>query len=70
MLFRSDIPLLTSVGNPRAINPDTKLQIKAHMDSWPIHDFRKARRFSAVMGPLLARIFSAITYLKPERRQH
>ena len=65
-----DIPLLTSVGNPRAINPDTKLQIKAHMDSWPIHDFRKARRFSAVMGPLLARIFSAITYLKPERRQH
>ena len=65
-----DIPLLTSVGNPRAINPDTKLQIKAHMDRWPIHDFRKARRISAVMGPLLARIFSALTYLKPERRQH
>ena len=34
----NDFPLLTAVGNPAAINPDTLLQIRAIRDNWPIHD--------------------------------
>ena len=63
-----DIPLLTSVGFPQSINPDTKLRVRAIRDKWPIHDFRKARRLSAISGPILARALYAVTLLKPRRR--
>lgn len=65
----NDVPLLSIVGNPQAINPDTKLQVKAIRDGWPIHDFRRARRISAITAPLLARGLYALTLLKPRRRQ-
>ena len=65
-----DIPLFSIVGKPQAINPDTLLQIKAHRDSWPIHDFRRARRASAFFAPILSRGLYALTLLRPRRRQH
>ena len=65
-----DIPLLSMVGKPQAINPDTLLQIKAHRDSWPIHDFRRARIASALLAPILSRGLYALTLLRPRRRQH
>ena len=37
----NDIPLLTSVGHPTAVNPDAKLREFAQEHSWPIHDFRR-----------------------------
>jgi HAD superfamily hydrolase (TIGR01490 family) len=64
-----DIPLLSLVGKPQVINPDTLLQIKAFRDNWPIHDFRRARRISAALAPVLARAVYAATFLKPRRRQ-
>ena len=39
----NDIPLLKSVGNPTAINPDSALRSLAAENSWPVHDFRRQR---------------------------
>jgi HAD superfamily hydrolase (TIGR01490 family) len=39
----NDIPLLSSVGNPTAINPDSTLRNHANSHNWPIHDFRRQR---------------------------
>jgi HAD superfamily hydrolase (TIGR01490 family) len=39
----NDIPLLNSVGNPTAINPDSALRSHALEQGWPIHDFRRQR---------------------------
>ncbi|WP_051476899.1 HAD-IB family hydrolase [Arthrobacter sp. Br18] len=45
----NDIPLLTVVGHPVAINPDTKLRRHARANSWPVYDFRSGRR-AATLG--------------------
>jgi HAD superfamily hydrolase (TIGR01490 family) len=39
----NDIPLLNSVGNPTAINPDSSLRSHAIENGWPVHDFRRQR---------------------------
>jgi len=39
----NDIPLLNSVGNPTAINPDSTLRSHAIENGWPVHDFRRQR---------------------------
>lgn len=38
---QNDIPLLSSVGNPVAINPDNGLRSHARANAWPIYDFRR-----------------------------
>ncbi len=63
-----DIPLLEAVGNPRAINPDTLLQIRAIRDGWPIHDFRRARALKAFFGPIAARIAALGVLINPPRK--
>jgi HAD superfamily hydrolase (TIGR01490 family) len=37
----NDIPLLSTVGNPIAINPDSGLKSYAVEHDWPVHDFRR-----------------------------
>ena len=37
----NDIPLLSTVGNPIAINPDSNLKSYAVEHEWPVHDFRR-----------------------------
>lgn len=39
----NDLPLLESVGNPAAINPDPRLRLHAMNIGWPVRDFRKRR---------------------------
>jgi HAD superfamily hydrolase (TIGR01490 family) len=39
----NDIPLLNSVGNPTAVNPDSTLRNHAIENGWPVHDFRRQR---------------------------
>ena len=39
----NDIPLLNSVGNPTAVNPDSTLRSHAIENGWPVHDFRRQR---------------------------
>ncbi len=45
----NDIPLLTAVGNPVAINPDSRLRKHARDNNWPIYDYRSGRR-AATLG--------------------
>ena len=51
----NDFPLLESVGNPRAINPDALLRIRAAKDHWPIYDFRRARWLTSIVAPIINR---------------
>lgn len=39
----NDVPLLESVGNPVAINPDGPLRAHARIRNWPIEDFRRQK---------------------------
>jgi HAD superfamily hydrolase (TIGR01490 family) len=51
----NDLPMLTLVGDPVAINPDPKLRAHARAQGWRIHDYRtgrKAARLGLVVGAL------------------
>jgi HAD superfamily hydrolase (TIGR01490 family) len=63
-----DLPLLNSVGNPAAINPDGLLYLAAKEKHWPIYDFRRNKKLKAIFAPALARIGSKVIYLLPRRR--
>jgi HAD superfamily hydrolase (TIGR01490 family) len=65
----NDLPLLTVVGNPSAINPDAKLRIRALAEKWPIHDFRRARYLNRLLGPAVSRAAAIIPLLTPRRRR-
>lgn len=39
----NDVPLLNTVGNPCAINPDARLRKHAQLSGWPTRDFRGKR---------------------------
>ena len=52
----NDMPLLSAVGHPRAINPDAKLRIIAFAQSWPVHDFRRLRWLNRFVGPFISRL--------------
>ncbi len=47
----NDIPLLSLVGHPNAVNPDGELREHAETNGWPIHDFRTHRRTLRVGVP-------------------
>jgi HAD superfamily hydrolase (TIGR01490 family) len=44
----NDIPMLSLVGNPYAINPDSELRAYARENGWVIHDYRGRRRNTAI----------------------
>jgi HAD superfamily hydrolase (TIGR01490 family) len=51
----NDLPMLTLVGDPCAINPDAKLRAHARAEGWRIRDYRtgrKAARVGLVVGAL------------------
>jgi len=60
-----DIPLLEAVGNPRVINPDALLRIRAFRDNWPVYDFRRARRIKKFFGPFAGRFAALASLLSP-----
>ncbi|MFY7762409.1 MAG: HAD family hydrolase, partial [Candidatus Nanopelagicus sp.] len=62
-----DIPLLESVGNPRVINPDTLLEIRAYRDNWPVYDFRRARKLKKLIGPTAGRLAAFASLMSPRR---
>ena len=64
-----DIPLLEAVGNPRAINPDALLKIRAYRDNWPIYDFRRARRIKKLLGPMAGRMAALGSLISPRKQK-
>ena len=63
----NDLPLLQCVGHPSAINPDALLSLRAMAEGWPIHEFRRGRKFSQVFGPLVSRMAAVLTWLRPRK---
>ena len=56
---RNDIPMLSMVGHPVAINPDSGLRRHARDNNWPVYDFRAGRR-AATLGLKAATVGGAI----------
>ncbi|QFG23769.1 HAD family phosphatase [Actinomadura sp. WMMB 499] len=50
----NDLPMLTAVGNPHAVNPDSALRDHAKANGWPVHDFRTGRKVTMVALPAAA----------------
>jgi HAD superfamily hydrolase (TIGR01490 family) len=50
----NDLPMLTLVGDPHAVNPDTALRDHAKEHDWPVHDFRTGRKVTMVALPAAA----------------
>ncbi|CAN2225543.1 SerB Phosphoserine phosphatase [Candidatus Nanopelagicaceae bacterium] len=65
----NDLPLLTAVGYPSAINPDAILRLKALAEGWPIHDFRRARFLNRLLGPAVSRLAAVAALLVPRKRR-
>jgi HAD superfamily hydrolase (TIGR01490 family) len=65
----NDLPLLTAVGNPSAINPDAILRIRALAEGWPVHDFRRARYLNRLLGPAVSRLAALATLFVPRKRR-
>ena len=51
----NDLPMLTLVGHPNAVNPDGDLRAEARRRGWPVHDFRTGRRAAMIALPAPAR---------------
>ena len=47
----NDLPMLTLVGRPVAINPDSALRVEARRRGWEIRDFRSGRRAARIGIP-------------------
>jgi len=47
----NDLPMLTAVGHPTAVNPDSALRRHARAKSWQIQDFRTGRKAAKVAVP-------------------
>jgi HAD superfamily hydrolase (TIGR01490 family) len=50
----NDIPMLSLVGNPCAVNPDAALRAHAKDNDWKIRDFRRREQFKRVALPAVA----------------
>jgi DNA-binding IclR family transcriptional regulator len=50
----NDMPMLTLVGHPCAINPDPALRAEARQRGWPVYDFRSGRRVTMIALPIAA----------------
>jgi HAD superfamily hydrolase (TIGR01490 family) len=70
----NDIPLLSLVGHPVAVNPDSKLRAHARANGWQVHDYRTKRKAakiglpSAAVGVVAGVIAGA--FLANRRRRH
>jgi len=50
----NDLPMLSIVGYPHAVNPDSELRAHARREGWPVHDFRTGRKATMIALPVAA----------------
>ena len=50
----NDIPMLSLVGNPVAVNPDATLRAHARENDWKIRDFRRREQFKRAAVPAVS----------------
>jgi HAD superfamily hydrolase (TIGR01490 family) len=68
----NDLPMLSMVGDPCAINPDSKLRAHAREAGWRIRDYRtgrKAARAGLVTAGLAGAVSGAVAGLTAARRR-
>ena len=68
----NDLPMLGLVGEPCAINPDSRLRAHAKAAGWRIHDYRsgrKAARWGVLSGAVLGAVGGAVAVGLAHRRQ-
>ncbi|MDR7254912.1 HAD superfamily hydrolase (TIGR01490 family) [Nocardioides sp. BE266] len=56
----NDLPMLSMVGDPCAINPDAKLRAHARAHGWRVHDYRTGRK-AARAGLMAAAVAGAVS---------
>lgn len=56
----NDLPMLSMVGDPVAINPDRTLRAQARANGWRVHDYRTGRK-AAKAGLVVAAVGGAVT---------
>lgn len=56
----NDLPMLSLVGHPCAINPDARLRAHARTKGWPVRDYRTGRK-AARAGVATAALSGAAT---------
>jgi len=56
----NDLPMLSLVGDPCAINPDARLRSHARQQGWRVHDYRTGRK-AARAGLLMGAVAGAAT---------
>ncbi len=70
----NDVPLLSMVGQPCAINPDAKLRAYAREKGWRVRDYRTGRKAATVGVPAAAGLGAAAgavaAVLSARRRPH
>lgn len=68
----NDIPMLSLVGHPTAINPDTRLRRHAKAMGWHVHDYRTGRKAAKIGVPsaLLAGAAAGVTAGVIAQRRH
>ena len=49
----NDIPMLSLVGNPVAVNPDSTLRQHARDNEWPIRDYRRRAKVREAAAPIV-----------------
>ena len=70
----NDIPLLSLVGHPVAVNPDSKLRAHARANGWQVHDYRTKRKAAkiglpaAAMGVVAGAVVGALAANRRQRR--
>ena len=66
----NDLPLLSLVGDPHAVNPDGDLRRHARTRQWPVHDFRKHRTAMKMAVPAaLAGVVVGASTIRATRRR-
>jgi HAD superfamily hydrolase (TIGR01490 family) len=69
----NDLPMLTLVGDPCAINPDARLRAHARSEGWRVRDYRtgrKAARTGLVVGAAAGAVSGAVAAGVAYRRRH
>lgn len=56
----NDLPMLSMVGDPCAINPDARLRAHARAHGWRVHDYRTGRK-AARAGLMAAAVAGAVS---------
>jgi HAD superfamily hydrolase (TIGR01490 family) len=65
----NDLPMLTLVGHPCAINPDPALRAHAKSQGWRIRDYRTGRRLALASSKSMIAAVTALTVWRLIRRR-